>query len=551
MLAAITVVLSAFAAPVKLVDVMVPGASSTDCSEPPCVYKAFRIPGFANAGNGTLLAFAEGRKFGCGDFGPPPPPGKKATGGQHDMVVARSTDSGKTWGKISTMIDALAFPPWKHLHANVKPENGNAVWDPTPLYDAVKGTVWLFFNGPGREPVDKAMISQTWASKSTDKGITWTTANVTSSCQRPGPFNGRAANTPGNGHGVQLASGRLVVPMYGGTPAGGSICYSDDHGATWKAEAQAAKISGVGVTEIEVAELNGQPDNLYMTIRNDKPVDEEGNRQYSLSTDAGVTWGERLNVQVPDPNCKGGVVQDKANKLLVLATAASCAGRANQTVFLSKENGKPGSWLYRQFIYPATGYSTLQMTDDGMVANLFEKAGCGLTLALIDPKAMLADGPQPPISCASSQCPGKKRVAKPPPPPYATDPKVGFCVGPPPPPPPPKPLPAACQAKLDAFCNDKVKNKPCVESTVKSYPTAAPFYARFDLGCALEPKKPWPHGVPQGPCVKAGMTKCWRCYSHLALSQNLKWSNKVEHPNAYCSEPGQLAHMIATCKKTL
>jgi hypothetical protein len=50
----------------------------------------------------------------------------------------------------------------------------------------------------------------------------------------------------------------------------------------------------------------------------------------------GLTWSERESVQVPDPGCKGGVVQAPSADAMVLATAASCKGRVNQTVFLSK-----------------------------------------------------------------------------------------------------------------------------------------------------------------------------------------------------------------------
>ena len=94
-----------------------------------------------------------------------------------------------------------------------------------------------------------------------DNGATWTEAkNMTTQCQRPGPKPGSfAGNTPGNGHGVQLSTGRLVVPMYGGTPAGASICYSDDHGQSWKAAPFSAD-TGANADEIEVAELNPAAD---------------------------------------------------------------------------------------------------------------------------------------------------------------------------------------------------------------------------------------------------------------------------------------------------
>eukprot|EP00038_Savillea_parva_P014906 m.12358 g.12358 ORF g.12358 m.12358 type:complete len:569 (-) comp2940_c1_seq1:138-1844(-) len=529
------------AANVTLVDVMVAGETSLNCTEPPCKYAAFRIPGLVafegKGGEDVLLAFAEGRKTGCGDFA-----------GQHDLVMKRSVDGGHTWGPLVTLIDAISY--WPNVTANKSPDNGNAIWDPTPLFDATTGRAFVFFNGPGRRELSLAYTTMGW---SDDDGVTWAFRNVTSACQRAGLMAGsRAGNTPGNGHGVQLASGRLVVPMYAGTPAGASICYSDDHGATWQASSMA--LGGVAAAEIEVAELNpttsGDVPALYMTIRNDKPVRPEGNRQFSLSHDQGLTWSPRENVQVPDPNCKGSVVQWKEGNGLVLATSASCTGRVNQTVFLSLDNGSPGSWMHHQFIYSASGYSTLQMTKGGaMIADLFEKGGCSLTLALVDPKEMAADKTHNGyLSCADTHCGGSNAV----PPATPPDPTRGFCEAPtpapPPPPPPPGPISPACQAQLNAYCSSPTHNGHCVNATVKSYPDAQPFVGRYDTGCTEEPKKPWPHGYPEGPCVAGGAPKQWRCYSHLALGTNGSWSNASPHPNAYCSEDGPaLEAIVAKC----
>eukprot|EP01050_Picozoa_sp_SAG11_P037484 SAG11_NODE_14799_length_599_cov_0.994000_2_plen_95_part_01 len=67
-------------AAVRRIPVMTAGATAVGCRSPgPCKYAAFRIPGLINTRNGTLLAFAEGRKFGCSDFD-----------GQHDLVATRS-----------------------------------------------------------------------------------------------------------------------------------------------------------------------------------------------------------------------------------------------------------------------------------------------------------------------------------------------------------------------------------------------------------------------------------------------------------------------------
>lgn len=511
--------------------VMTEGDTAVGCLQEGCTYAAFRIPGLVDLGNGTLLAFAEGRKWGCGDFGGGTHPHR----GQHDLVVRRSITGGRSWEPpLRNIFDAIGDPRWKHIDADNGVDTGNAIWDPTPLWDATTDTVWVFFNGPGREREDCSRgWCSTWAMSSADRGVSWSDAvNLTGQCQREGNFFGRAGNTPGNGHGVQLSSGRLVVPMYAGSPAGASTCFSDDHGTSWTASPFSPN-TNANSDEIEIAELNsGDGKRLYMTIRHDAPP---YGRQFSLSADGGVTWGERLEVQVPDPGCKGGVVQDPVNNAMVLSTAASCTVRGNQTIFLSTNNGAPGSWEYRQLVDAKSGYSTLQMCG-GMIANLYEANTCNLTLALVDPKEMIADGRKPAIPCADSHCPSKVNGGPgfaPPPPPAKVDPHTLYCGAPPKPPrPPPSPQ---CQAALDDVC---VAAKECFP-TPSPYPGFAPLKALDSLGCAAEPPKPWPHGVPQGPCPAALTTPAWRCYSNLAMNPSkTAWSNAAPHPNAYCSHPG-------------
>jgi hypothetical protein len=42
--------------------------------------------------------------------------------------------------------------------------------------------------------------------------------------------------------------------------------------------------------------------------------------------------------------------------------------------------------------------------------------------------------------------------------------------------------------------------KPCyaIQPGVPGYPNYLPLVARDSFGCAEEPPKPWPHGLPQG-----------------------------------------------------
>jgi sialidase-1 len=184
---------------------MVAGAKAVGCTSPPqppateaCVYKAFRIPGFVNAG-GTLLAFAEGRATGCADMS-----------GYHDMMLRSSTDQGRSWGALRTIVDARAL--WRSFSA----AHGLAVWDPTPIFDSTTGTTFLFFGGPGRT---KGHHWDIWQMSSQDKGRSWSApVNMSSSCGRQGDGSSKACcglsgDTPSDGVGVQLSTGRLVIPL--------------------------------------------------------------------------------------------------------------------------------------------------------------------------------------------------------------------------------------------------------------------------------------------------------------------------------------------------
>lgn len=51
-------------------------------------YHCYRIPALVRLPNGTLLAFAEGRRFTCADHD------------WNDIVLKRSTDGGNTWSPL-------------------------------------------------------------------------------------------------------------------------------------------------------------------------------------------------------------------------------------------------------------------------------------------------------------------------------------------------------------------------------------------------------------------------------------------------------------------
>ena len=85
-------------------------------------YVGYRIPAIETAPDGSLLAFAEGRKFNLGD------PGYE--GNDIDLVARRSTDNGVTWSPMTIIEDAG--------------ERWSAA-NPATLVDRQNGRVWLFY----------------------------------------------------------------------------------------------------------------------------------------------------------------------------------------------------------------------------------------------------------------------------------------------------------------------------------------------------------------------------------------------------------------------
>ena len=80
-------------------------------------YHTFRIPALIVTTQGTLLAFAEGRKAGRSDAG------------EIDLVLKRSVDNGSTWQPLQVVVT----------------EQGMTCGNPCPVVDRETGVIWLPF----------------------------------------------------------------------------------------------------------------------------------------------------------------------------------------------------------------------------------------------------------------------------------------------------------------------------------------------------------------------------------------------------------------------
>lgn len=301
-------------------------------------HKSYRIPAIVTLKNGTLLAFAEGRVNNAGDFG------------DINIVLKRSTDHGKTWSAIQTIVN------YDQLQAG----NPAPVVDLTdPMYP--QGRVFLFYNtGNNHEgEVRKGKgLREVWYKTSIDGGVTWSEAvNITTQVHRPKQPEANAAynfnedwrsyaNTPG--HAMQFSTGvykgRIFVaanhsagePLKQSEDYKAHGFYTDDHGKTFQLS---ETVDRVGGNEAMATEISGN--RLMMNIRNQKG--DVRARLIAISNDGGANWDSvYFDNNLPDPVCQGSILtvgKKRGKHIVAFCNAADTKSRDNLTLRISYNDG--------------------------------------------------------------------------------------------------------------------------------------------------------------------------------------------------------------------
>lgn len=314
-------------------------------------YKSFRIPAIVSTKNGTLLAFAEGRKNSASDKG------------DIDLVLKRSTDNGKSWSEMITIWDDL----------------DNTCGNPAPVIDQNTGKIillstWNLGNDSEQMIIDGQSkdTRRVYLMSSDDDGISWTKPKeITSDVKKPnwtwyatGPVNG-----------IQLKSkkykGRLVIPsdhIEAVTKKYYShIIYSDDGGLNWKL---GGRTPSDQVNECTVVELpSGE---LLLNMRN---YNSFRVRQTSKSKDGGETWSDlKPDFTLIEPICQASMIwyDFKGKKsFLAFSNPANTQSRTNMTVRISYDKGK--TWKLNNVLHEGpAAYSNLIILKNGNLACFYE-----------------------------------------------------------------------------------------------------------------------------------------------------------------------------------
>jgi sialidase-1 len=227
--------------------------------------------------------------------------------------------------------------------------------------------------------------------RSSDDGITWSNPiEITSAFE---PFRKKydwKVIATGPGHGLQIRSGRLVVPIwlaYGELgahkPSASGAIFSDDHGKTWQAGEIAFPNEGEfgAPSETMITELS---DGRIMLVA--RSVSKASRKLIAYSSDGATGWTRPFfHDQLWEPICMASIVAHPSIPgTLIFSNPHSLerdkngaeipAGRGkrkNLSIKLSHDDGK--TWPVNKTLQAGpSAYSDLAVLPDGTVLCLYE-----------------------------------------------------------------------------------------------------------------------------------------------------------------------------------
>ena len=307
----------------------------------------YRIPAMLVAPDGALLAFCEARKESQADASPT------------DLVLRRSCDEGRTWLPTQVLVPG---------------DPGEALMNPSAVVDRSNSTIILACmnaNKLGLGHNQQLMLT------SRDNGATWSD---------PLDMGERTANhddrfVPGPGVGLQMQSGRLVIPGYVGEVSDeidegfySCVLYSDDHGQQWTLGGRVRDLSD----ESQAVELTDGTLMLNMRGNMGKRC-----RGIAVSKNGGETWSEvRWDQALNECPCQASTIRyskaENAQKDRLLFANPDNTGeyfgaveRTKMTLRLSYDEGN--TWPVKRLIHAGpSSYSSIVRLANGDIGLLFE-----------------------------------------------------------------------------------------------------------------------------------------------------------------------------------
>ena len=351
----------------------------------------FRIPGICVTLCGTVLIWAEARNT-------------RSDWGEIDIVMRRSMDGARTFDAPRTI--AL----W----------HGEVERDPTLLQHAQSRAKGRTHNNPVLIAANNGRIHflfcieyrRVFHRVSEDDGWSWSEPQEITSAFEPlrAQYPWKVIAT-GPNHGIQLSSGRLLVPVWAASskisdhrPSVVSSVYSDDDGATWHCGDIVAHESGDSEARTDKAAINPSETvavemkngRVLFNIRNESPTHR---RLIATSPNGATNWTKpQFHSELFEPICAAGLVRTAKGLLFSnpnppvdgpQVKPADYRQRRNLVLKLSRDDGL--SWpVQRVLDAGAAGYSDLAVLSDETMLCFYERGTETLTLARFDANWLMA-----------------------------------------------------------------------------------------------------------------------------------------------------------------
>jgi len=323
-------------------------------------YRTYRVPGILCTGNDVLIATAEARRGRGGDWD------------VNDIVMRRSLNRGFTWEPVTVAVRSSDYGPGPVSNCSM-------------FCDQSGGATHALFCH------DYARI---FHMRSDDDGARWSEPR-----EITGMFEPLRKTYPwrviaiGPGHGIQLANGRLFVPLWmsdgsgtefgpgrlGHRPSAVAATYSDDHGQTWQVSDLIVCTDERYTNPSETVAAQLDDGRVLVNIRNEGT---EQRRLVSISPNGESYWSTPEFIKdLLEPVCMGSLLKLRSGALLFAnpdtldrtspPSGPSCGNRKNLTAKLSHDDG--ATWPISRVIEPGpSSYSDLAQTSDGRIHCIYE-----------------------------------------------------------------------------------------------------------------------------------------------------------------------------------
>jgi sialidase-1 len=340
-------------------------------------YMLYRIPGIVVTAKGTVLAYCEARKSASGDWG------------TIDILLRRSTDGGRTWGEPHRLAD-VPGPKQKNPVALKQKlaTNDEVTYNNCTLFADRAGPVHALFC---------LEYARCFYLRSDDDGRTWSKpVEITKAFEAfRSEFDWKVLAT-GPAHGIQLRSGRLVVPVWLSTGTGGhahrpsvtATIYSDDSGSTWHRGDIAVPSTPEWVDPNETVVVELADGRVMLNVRS---WSKQHRRLVTTSPDGATGWTKpEFDDALLEPICMASIVRYSLageargrNRILFAnphwleradgkAQPGFGRDRKNVSVKLSYDEGQ--TWPVSKSLEAGfSGYSDLAVLPDGTILCFYER----------------------------------------------------------------------------------------------------------------------------------------------------------------------------------